>query len=66
MKNILLGCALLVLSSCGDREMKRADNGALKILSKSDLTMLTSVYVVEVDGTRYVIVNGTDKVAICR
>lgn len=61
MKNILLGSALLVLSSCGDRESER-----LKILSKSDLTKTTSVYVVEVDGTCYVIVNGDGKVAICR
>ena len=61
MRNILLGCALLTLSGCGDLEVTTT-----KIISKSDLTTMTSVYVVEVDGDRYVIVNGTDKVAICR
>lgn len=36
----------------------------LKVISKEDLTDQTSVYVIEVAGNRYIIVNGNGKIAI--
>ena len=53
---------LLLLCSCGTGE----DKPVIKILSKTHLTDSTAFYVIEHNGTRLFVVNGIDKVAICR
>ena len=37
-----------------------------KVLSKTDLTNYTSVYLIEVGGEKFVVANGRDKLAICK
>lgn len=58
-------CAALLLSACAGDGSAGESKGRTKVLSKTDLTTYTSVYLIELDGQRYVVVNGTDKVAVC-
>lgn len=39
-------------------------NDEISILSKSDLTDTTSIYLMNINGTKFVVVNGVNKVAV--
>lgn len=61
---IMLTC----LGACGPTATSKVtkDNDSVKVLSKADLTSFTSVYLIEVGGNYYVVVNGESKCAIAR
>jgi starvation-inducible outer membrane lipoprotein len=66
MKKTLL--TLFVLAGCVDKPQPLQDGEMpdnMVILSKSELTENTSVYKVEIEGRRYIIVNGINKISVC-
>ena len=58
---------LLLLTSCGPTSSDgvETDSAAVLVISKSDLTHATSVYLIEVGGRQYIVVNGNNKLAVC-
>lgn len=65
---IIAFLVMCLVFGCTPEPIDKAEksNDAVTVISKSDLTKFTSVYLIEVDGQRYVVVNGTDKLAIAR